>query len=316
MMSSRRRATTKEPIITKRIEMRSCVQLLPTTMSAEMDPLSNADESNKMIYLDYNATTPLDPSAIEAMKESMELFGNPSSGHLIGQLAKKNYQHSRQQIGSLINAKDADNEIIILSGGTESINYCLRGAALTAREITGGKGNHIITSKIEHVAVLETVKYLETIGFEVTYLPVDHTGKILPSTVASAIKPSTILCSIMHSNNEVGTINPIKEIAQVLYQARQGSPEKGNANEKNLNHEPHIDAESEDSENRCRPKILFHSDTSQSLGKVDVNVQDLGIDYATITGHKLYAPKGICVSSSSSSCLSFMFFVICLNYYF
>jgi cysteine desulfurase len=236
--------------------------LLIVSSKKKSKKMASSSSHHDMIYLDYNATTPLDPNAITAMTNSMKEFGNPSSGHLIGQVAKKGYELNRSQIGKLINAAD-ENEIVILSGGTETINYCLRGAALAAREITGGKGNHIITSKVEHVAVLETFKYLESIGFEATYLSVDSFGRVSPEDVASAIKPSTILCSIMHSNNEVGSINPIKDIAAVLR-----------------------------SKSDQATRILFHSDTSQSLGKVNVDVQDLGIDYATITGHKLYAPKG------------------------
>lgn len=238
-----------------------------------------ADKLPDMIYLDYNATTPLDPSAIEAMKESMSIYGNPSSNHIIGNKAKETYEQSRLNISKLINSNTVE-EIIILSGGTESINYCLRGAALSAYERTGGFGNHIITSKIEHVAVLETIKYLVLkCGFEATYLPVDEKGQVLVKDVIEAIKPNTILCSIMHSNNEVGTINPIKEISQVLFNARVNQIEQENSLKDN-------------SISNKQSRILFHSDTSQSLGKVEVDVQDLGIDYATITGHKIYAPKG------------------------
>lgn len=202
---------------------------------------------------------------MKSMVASMELFGNPSSCHSVGLRAKSDYESNRLKMAQLINANNP-SEIVILSGGTESINYCLRGAALHARDTTSGGGNHIITSVVEHVAVLETVKYLVSIGFEATFVPVDSEGKVSAEAVARAITPATVLCTIMHSNNEVGTINPIAEIAQELKKAR-------------------IDCE--------LPSILFHCDTSQSLGKVDVDVQQLGVDYATITSHKLYGPKGI-----------------------
>jgi cysteine desulfurase len=206
------------------------------------------------IYLDYNATTPIDPAVSESMLPFiLKNFGNPSSAHLYGIEARKAVEKSRKKISQLLQC--GIDEIIFTSGGSESNNYAIKGIARAYRK----KGNHIITSQIEHPAVTEVCRYLETEGFKVTYLPVDEFGMVNPKSVEAAITPSTILISIMHANNEVGTIQPIKEIAEI-------------AN---------------------RHGVLIHSDCAQSVGKIPVTVPDLGVDLLSIAGHKLYGPKGI-----------------------
>jgi len=209
---------------------------------------------NKPIYLDYNATTPLDPEVITAIKPYMEEhFGNPSSSHWYGIQTKYAIENARKQVASLLNCKP--DEIVFTSGGTESNNFAIKGIAFAHRK----KGNHIITTQIEHPAVVEVCKYLEEHGFEVSYLPVDQFGSVSVSNIEKAIKPETILVTVMHANNEVGTIQPITQIAQL-------------AKEHN---------------------VLMHSDAAQSIGKISTDVKLLGIDLLSIAGHKLYAPKGI-----------------------
>lgn len=209
----------------------------------------------KPIYLDYNATTPVDPTVLKAMLPFFkEYFGNPSSAHVYGFKAKEAIDKAREQTARLIGAEP--NEIVFTSGGTESDNYAIIGTALSKME----KGKHIITSKIEHPAVLQTVEYLqERFNFKVTYLPVDKNGMTSPADVEEAITPQTTLITIMHANNEVGTINPIGEIAKIA-------------------------------ENK---EITFHTDAAQSCGKIPVNIRELKVDFLTVAGHKLYAPKGI-----------------------
>jgi len=206
------------------------------------------------IYLDYNATTPIAKEVADAMKPYLyDYFGNPSSSHVYGQTCKKAVEKGRKQLASLLNCKTS--ELIFTSGGTESNNYALKGYAFANRS----KGNHIITSSIEHPAVSEVCKYLETEGFEVTYLPVDHTGRVQLSDLEAAIRPETILISVMYANNEVGTLQPISEISALA--KKHG--------------------------------IAVHSDCAQAVGKVPVDIQDLGVDLLTVAGHKLYGPKGI-----------------------
>jgi len=208
----------------------------------------------KPIYLDYNATTPIDKEVADAMKPYLdEFFGNPSSTHNYGAITKKAVINARRQVAELINCQP--DEVIFTSGGTESNNFAIKGAAFANR----GKGNHIITSSIEHPAVIEVCKYLAENGFSITYLPVDEYGIVNPQEVEKAIRPQTILITIMHANNEVGTIQPIREIAEMS---------------KKYN-------------------IVFHSDAAQSLGKIPVDVSELSVDLLSIAGHKLYAPKGI-----------------------
>lgn len=209
----------------------------------------------KPIYLDYNATTPIDPAVVKAMFPFFkEHFGNPSSSHIYGKSAKEAVIHAREQVAKLINSEP--DEILFTSGGTESDNHAIIGTALANME----KGKHIITSQIEHPAVLETLQYLqERFGFKITYLPVDSYGLVDPSDVERAITKQTVLITIMHANNEVGTIEPIEEIGKIAKQK----------------------------------DTTFHSDAAQSCGKITVDVDKLDVDLLAIAGHKLYAPKGI-----------------------
>ena len=207
------------------------------------------------IYLDYNATTPVDPDVVEAMLPYLSLhFGNPSSTHRYGQETHVAVQMAREQVGQLLGC--ALEEIIFTGGGSESDNLAIRGVALARQQ----RGKHIITQETEHPAVLNTCKALERHhGFRVTYLPVDAYGRVNPADVESAIDEQTILITIMHANNETGTLQPIAEIAEIAH--RHGT--------------------------------LLHSDAAQSVGKIPVQVDELGVDLLTIAGHKLYAPKGI-----------------------
>ncbi len=207
------------------------------------------------LYLDYTATTPLDPSVLEAMKPYfLEEFGNPSSVHTFGQRARAALDASREKLASLIGA--SQGELFFMSGGTESDNFAIKGAALKMRQ--RGK-RHIITSGVEHHAVLESCTYLAEQGFEITYLPVDQYGIVNPETVRSAIRPESGLISIMHANNEVGSLNPVKSIGAI---AREHG-------------------------------LIFHTDAVQSFGKIPVDVNDLCADLLTISAHKIYGPKGI-----------------------
>lgn len=209
---------------------------------------------DSMIYLDYNATTPIDKAVADAMVPYLYgYFGNPSSSHTFGIEAKDAIDHARKQVAGLLGC--LESEIVFTSGGSESNNTVLKGVAHSYQD----KGKHIITSKIEHPAIINPCKFLETIGFEVSYVPVDKYGMVNPADVERLITEQTILVTIMHSNNETGTIQPIKEISQI-----------------------------------CKKhQVLFHTDASQSVGKVPINVYDLGVDFLTLAGHKLYAPKGI-----------------------
>ncbi|OGO09671.1 MAG: cysteine desulfurase NifS [Chloroflexi bacterium RBG_13_60_9] len=209
---------------------------------------------NKPIYLDYNATTPHDAEVIAAMRPYLEEhFGNPSSSHWYGIQTRNAIEHAREQVASLLNC--LSKEIIFTSGGTEANNYAIRGIAGARKS----KGNHIITTEIEHPAVLEVCRYLEKNGFEVTYLPVDESGLVSVSDVEKAITPQTILITIMHANNEVGTVQPIEQISTM-------AKDHG---------------------------IIVHTDAAQSAGKIPVDVNILGVDLLSIAGHKVYAPKGI-----------------------
>ena len=211
-------------------------------------------EKMKPIYLDYNATTPIDPEVAEAMRPYLfEHFGNPSSSHWYGIQTKKAVDEARRQVADLLHCRP--EEVVFTSGGSESNNYAIKGTALANRD----KGNHIITSAIEHPAVLEVCKYLAEKGFQITYLPVDEFCLVHPQKLQESITPQTILVTIMHANNEVGTIQPIPEIAQI-------AKEHG---------------------------IVFHTDAAQSVGKIPTRVDELEVDLLTIAGHKLYAPKGI-----------------------
>jgi len=206
------------------------------------------------IYLDYNATTPIDSEVAIAMRPYLDTyFGNPSSGHKFGIETKKAIIDARKNVAELLNADPS--EIVFTSGGTESNNYAIKGYALANRD----KGNHIITSQIEHPAVIEVCKYLETQGFKVSYISVDKDGVIDLNELEESIIPTTILISVMHANNEVGTIQPIAKISKIA---------KKNG-------------------------ICLHTDAAQSLGKVESDINKLGVDLLSVAGHKLYAPKGI-----------------------
>lgn len=213
--------------------------------------------ASRPIYLDYNATTPIDPQVLRAMLPYLqEHFGNPSSNHPYGLNAKEAAWKAREQVANLIGAKP--DEIVFTSGGSESDNHAIISASLANRRKK--KGRHIITSRVEHPAVLETCRYLEkTFSFKVTYLPVDKYCLVSPKDVENAITDETILITIMHSNNEVGTVEPIEQIGEIA--RRKG--------------------------------VLFHTDAAQSCGKIKVDVDMLKVDMLTMAGHKLYAPKGI-----------------------
>jgi len=206
------------------------------------------------IYLDYNATTPVDPLVVsELLPWLREGFGNPSSNHPYGQRAKQAVEAARVQLAHVLGC--SPSEIIFTSGGTEANNQALIGAALA----NSGRGMHIITSAVEHPAVLKPLQWLERQGFTITILPVDGSGRVELDALHRAITDETILVSIMHANNEVGTVQPLAEISAV-------ARERG---------------------------ILFHTDAAQSLGKIPVQVDNLGVDLLTVAGHKLYAPKGV-----------------------
>ena len=210
------------------------------------------------IYLDHHATTPVDERVFEEMKPYFtEKFGNPASDdHVYGAEANKGVKEARERISEAINTI-SEEEVVFTSGATESDNLAIRGAAEYARE--NDKGKHIITSVTEHEAVLEVCEKLEEEGFEVTYLEVDEHGRIDPHDVERAVREDTILISVMAANNEIGTIAPIEEIGEIA------------------------------KEN----EVLFHTDAVQAVGYVPIDVQEMGIDLMSISGHKIYGPKGI-----------------------
>lgn len=208
---------------------------------------------DKPIYLDYNATTPLAPEVIVAMRPFLEEhFGNPSSAHAYGCIAHEAVEVARAEMAALIHV--LPEEIIFTSGGTEANNLALLGLAQSYP-----MRKHIITSAIEHPAVTTVCDTLSKRGFEVTTLPVDTEGRVSPSDLEAALRPQTLFVSIMHANNEVGTIQPIQELARLTHAAG----------------------------------AFFHTDAAQSIGKIPVNVTDMGVDLLSIAGHKLYAPKGV-----------------------
>lgn len=208
----------------------------------------------KRIYLDHAATTPTDPRVLEAMLPYFsDAFGNPSSIHSLGQETRAAVEEARHNIAGLIGAQS--EEIIFTSGGTEADNLAIKGTASANKQ----KGNHVITTSIEHHAVLESCKFLEGQGFGVTYLPVDRNGLVDLDEIRRAITAGTILISVMHANNEVGTIQPIADIGKI-------ARERG---------------------------IYFHTDAVQTVGHIPVNVNEFGIDLLTMSAHKLYGPKGI-----------------------
>ena len=206
------------------------------------------------IYLDYNASTPIDPAVAAAMKPFLEdHYGNPSSGHWAATTAKAALETARGQVAALLGCHN--DEVVFTSGGSEANNLALKGVFFALRD----KGDHIVTTRIEHPAIIEPCRFLERLGARVTYLPVDGTGRVDPDDLRRAITPRTILVSIMHANNEVGTIQPIEECARIAH-------EHG---------------------------VLFHTDAAQSVGKIPTRVNELGVDLLSIAGHKVYAPKGV-----------------------
>jgi cysteine desulfurase len=207
------------------------------------------------IYLDYNATTPIDPAVRDAMLPYLgEAFGNPSSSHEYGRIANSAVVKAREQVAALIGA--APDEIVFTGGGSEASNLASKGVAFAG---SGVVGKHFITTAVEHPATLQPLDFLRRLGAEVAVPPVDRFGCVDPDAVRRAITSRTALITVMHSNNEVGTLEPIREIAAI-------GRERG---------------------------ILVHTDAAQSLGKLTIDVRDLGVDLLTIAGHKLYAPKGI-----------------------
>ena len=208
----------------------------------------------RRVYLDHNATTPVHPEVLEAMMPFFkDQFGNASSIHWAGRYVKKYMEDAREKVAALIQA--APTEVVFTGSGTESDNMAIQGVAFAHRE----KGGHIITTQVEHHAVLHTCRFLEKMGYEVTYLPVDGDGRIDLDDLRRAIRKETILITIMFANNETGTISPVKEIGEI-------AREKG---------------------------VVFHTDAIQALGKIPINLKELPVDILSLSGHKIYAPKGI-----------------------
>lgn len=206
------------------------------------------------IYLDYNASTPIDSAVAAAMRPLLQdHFGNPSSGHWAAAGAEAVLEEARSHVAALLGAEN--DEIIFTSGGSEANNLALKGVAWALR----AKGDHIITSAVEHPAIIGPCRFLEQLGFKVSVVPVDRFGRIDPDDVARAITPRTVLISIMHANNEVGTIQPVAEVSRT---ARAHG-------------------------------VLLHTDAAQSVGEIATDVNALGVDLLTVAGHKVYAPKGV-----------------------
>jgi cysteine desulfurase len=208
-----------------------------------------------MIYLDYNATTPIAPSVLEAMLPFLrEHYGNPSSGHALGHACREAMEDARSKVGILLGA-DRD-QIVFTSGGTESNNLAICG---TMMQGVPGVAGHLIISAVEHPAVVEPARYLERLGFDLTIVECDSRGVVSPAKVEAAIRPDTRLASIMHANNETGVIQPLREISEI-----------------------------------CREhNVLLHTDAAQTVGKIGAFVEELGVDLLSVAGHKLYAPKGV-----------------------
>jgi cysteine desulfurase len=211
-------------------------------------------DTSRRIYLDFNASTPVAPEVRAAMANvAEEPYGNPSSGHWAGKPGRDAVGTARAQVAKLLGCKP--DEIVFTSGGSEANNYALKGVFFAA----GRRDVHIITTQIEHPAVINPCRFLEKLGAKVTYLPVDGYGRVDPDDVRRALQPRTVLISVMHANNEVGTIQPIVEIARVA----RGS------------------------------EVLLHTDAAQSVGKIPCRIAELGVDLLSVAGHKLYAPKGV-----------------------
>src|SRR3990172_6203579 len=207
-----------------------------------------------LIYLDFNASTPIAPEAVVAMRPFLtDHYGNPSSLHWAGMPAKDALEKARTQVAGLLGCDPT--EVVFTSGGSESNNHAIQGIFFANRN----RRNHIITTAVEHPATIHPCRFLETLDAKVTVLPVDRYGMVDPDDVRRAITPKTVLITVMHANNEVGTIEPIPDIAAVARGAG----------------------------------IPFHTDAAQSVGKISTDVEELGVDLLSVAGHKVYAPKGI-----------------------
>ena len=223
-------------------------------MSKERSRRKERSMKKERIYLDFNASTPIAPEVAEAMKPFLtQHYGNPSSHHWAGEPAKEAVEQARRQVADLLQCQP--DEIVFTSGGSESNNHVIKGAFFASKE----KKGHLITTRIEHPAVLNPCRFLEGIGAEVTYVDVDRYGRVDPGDIEKAVTARTVLITVMHANNEVGTIQPIEEISRIAK----------------------------------KHKILFHTDAAQSVGKIDTKVNELGVDLLSLAGHKLYAPKGV-----------------------
>jgi cysteine desulfurase len=209
---------------------------------------------SSMIYLDHNATTPVAPEVVESMKPYLGgRYGNPSSSHGLGRLAKQGLEEARGRVADLLGC--LPEEVVFTSGGTESNNMVIKGVAQSLVK----KGRHIITTAVEHPAVINPCLFLVYQGYDVTFLPVDSTGLVDPASVKDAVQPTTTLISVMHANNETGTIEPIEQIGALAREAG----------------------------------VLFHTDAAQSAGKIPADVSELNVDFLSLAGHKMYAPKGV-----------------------
>eukprot|EP01006_Ploeotia_vitrea_P007471 TRINITY_DN17143_c0_g1_i1.p1 TRINITY_DN17143_c0_g1~~TRINITY_DN17143_c0_g1_i1.p1 ORF type:complete len:401 (+),score=172.91 TRINITY_DN17143_c0_g1_i1:2-1204(+) len=236
-----------------------------------MTQVTDNSDCKSPLYFDYNATTPLLPEVRQAMQPFVDSwFGNPSSGHAYGHRTKQAVAVARKQVAALLRCDDVD-EVVFVSGGTESINWTLKSCALRGSNNSSHiKKNHIVVSAIEHVAVHAVCDFLQRRhGFEITRVPVDEYGRVSPEDVARHVTDRTVIVSVMLANNEVGTINPIRDIARAVRQVNKD--------------------------------VLVHTDASQAIGKIAVDVNKLEVDYLTLAGHKLYAPKGIGVQYTRRS---------------